>query len=150
MNTRGNHKKLRRDRKFQPCPVEENDERFPNGIFDFNITKMVAFIERNRDQVALGKVDVNSTRSGLTTHLDESTIESADLSAPIILAEISPGRYNLIDGHHRLERAFRLGKETLPAYKLTASQHIAFLTSQRAYDAYVDYWNEKVEIQQQA
>ena len=142
MNTQ---KKLKRDRRFQPCPVDDNDERFPNGIFDFNITKMVEFIDSNRDKVTLENVDVNSTRTGLTTHLDESTIESANLSAPVILAEISPGKYNLIDGHHRLEKAFRLGKPTLPAYKLTAPQHIPFLTTQRAYDAYMEYWNEKVK-----
>ena len=34
----------------------------------------------------------------------ESTIAAAELSRPVILAEISPGRYNLIDGNHRMAK----------------------------------------------
>ncbi|MEI8013086.1 MAG: hypothetical protein WCI27_11535 [Candidatus Omnitrophota bacterium] len=38
-------KKLKIDRKFTPCPVDDEDELFHNGIFVFNITKMIAYIE---------------------------------------------------------------------------------------------------------
>ena len=55
---------------------------------------------------------------------------------PIILAEISPGKYNVIDGNHRIEKAYRLGTERIPAYILTARQHLRFLTTVKAYHAY--------------
>jgi ParB-like chromosome segregation protein Spo0J len=64
---------------------------------------------------------------------------------PIILAEISPGKYNVIDGNHRIEKAYRLGTERIPAYILTARQHLRFLTTVKAYHAYVEYWNNKIE-----
>jgi len=51
------------------------------------------------------------------------------VSKPVILAEIAPDQYNLIDGNHRAEKAVRHGLEELKAYRLSAAQHIQFLTS---------------------
>jgi hypothetical protein len=39
--------KLKLDKKFQPCEVDEDDEVFPNGIFVFNVTKLIAHIGTN-------------------------------------------------------------------------------------------------------
>jgi len=71
-------------------------------------------------------------------------VDSTDISTPVILAEISPGRYNLIDGNHRMEKARRMGVKNLVAYKLNVEQHIPFLTSKKAYLAYIEYWNSKL------
>jgi hypothetical protein len=35
---------LRRDPRFQPCATEPGDELYPNGIFEFNISRLLAFI----------------------------------------------------------------------------------------------------------
>lgn len=77
--------------------------------------------------------------------LNESQVELADMSKPVVLAEISPGNFNLIDGHHRVEKARRSGVCTLRVHKLTAVQHLRFLTSERAYLSYIEYWNGKVK-----
>jgi hypothetical protein len=77
--------------------------------------------------------------------LDEETIRRVDLLAPIILAEISPGRFNVIDGNHRVERAGRERLRTIAARRVSAEQHLSFLTSVKAYEAYVAYWNSKIE-----
>lgn len=37
-------KMLRVDNDFTPCPVATGDELFPNGIFVFNITKLLEYI----------------------------------------------------------------------------------------------------------
>jgi hypothetical protein len=79
------------------------------------------------------------------SRLNESHVDSVDISSPIILAEISPGRYNVIDGHHRLEKAYRIGFDNIYAYMLKAKQHLPFLTSQRAYKAFIEHWNSKVK-----
>jgi len=68
-----------------------------------------------------------------------------NISKPVILAEIAPSRFNLIDGQRRVEKAHRLGIETIQAYKLNVHQHIRFLTSRKAYEIYVEYWNSKIE-----
>lgn len=64
---------------------------------------MMAFIEVNKDEVVLEWGSVETYRKVFSDSLDESTICSADLSTPVILAEISPRNYALIDGHHRME-----------------------------------------------
>lgn len=68
-----------------------------------------------------------------------------DLTKPIIIAEIAPNRYNIIDGNHRVEKAKRENIETLPAYRIKANYHVRFLTSQKSYLCYIDYWNDKVD-----
>jgi hypothetical protein len=37
-----------------------------------------------------------------------------------------------------------MGFKTLVAYKLNVEQHIPFLTSKKAYLAYIEYWNSKL------
>ncbi|WP_026603620.1 hypothetical protein [Methylomonas sp. 11b] len=137
-------KRFKVDAGFIPCPVNEGDELYPNGIFEFNISCILEHIQRNPTDVALVEITVNDFYHGFSS-LNESQVELADMSKPVVLAEISPGKSNLIDGHHRLEKARRSGVCTLRAHKLTAVQHLRFLTSERAYLSYIEYWNGKVK-----
>jgi hypothetical protein len=43
---------LKLNKKFEPLPSEEDEEFFPNGIFLFNITKLLAFAESNSEKVS--------------------------------------------------------------------------------------------------
>ena len=104
---------------------------------------MLEWIQDNRDAVVLDNAIVSDFPQEFST-IDEAHMDSVHLDRPVILAEISPGRYNVIDGNHRLEKARRIGVTTLPAYRLDPEQHTRFLTSRQAYLAYVDYWNEKL------
>jgi len=61
------------------------------------------------------------------------------------MAEIAPGRYDVIDGHHRLAKARRENVAGIPVRRVRCPEHVAFLTSGRGYDAYVEYWNSKVK-----
>ena len=130
------------DDNFIPCPVDYGDEMYPNGIFEFNITKLADFIKNNSDSIILEKVNVTSASSNFSS-INESHIDSVDITKPIIMAEISPGQYNIIDGHHRLEKAYRMKKKSILAYKIKAEQHIKFLTRKKSYEIYIGYWNEK-------
>ena len=56
--------------------------------------------------VATIQVAMSGICHGLS-HLDESHVESVDISDPEMLAEIAPGQYNLIDGNYRTEKARR-------------------------------------------
>ena len=80
-----------------------------------------------------------------SSNLTESHIDNNDISIPVILAEVSPGRYNVIDGNHRIEKAHRAGVNQLPAYMIKPEVHTRFLTSMKAYNAYIDYWNSKIK-----
>lgn len=110
----------------------------------FNITKMVEYIQNNLDAIAIEEVAVSDYFKGFSS-INEFHVDSVDTSKPVIFAEISPGQYNLIDGHHRMEKARRKGISSVPAYKLNVEQHIQFLTSRKGYVAYVEYWNNKLK-----
>jgi hypothetical protein len=79
------------------------------------------------------------------SHLNEETVQAADFTRPILLAEIAPGRFNVIDGNHRLARARRDGVQIIPSHRVSCPDHIPFLTSDWAYEKYVEYWNSKLE-----
>jgi hypothetical protein len=137
-------KPLRVNDNFTPCPVGDGDELYPNGIFEFNITKIIEYIQENTDRVALEEVAVSDFPNNFSS-INESHVDSVDISQPVVLAEISPGRFTLIDGHHRMEKARRMGINSVRAYKLSVEQHMRFLISKEAYVAYVGYWNGKLK-----
>ena len=136
--------KLKANESFTPCPVNKGDELFPNGIFVFNITKMLEHIKNNSDEIDLVEVAVADFPKSFSS-LDESHVDSVDVSRPLLLAEISPGHFNLIDGNHRMEKARKMGIKRILAYKLNVKQHIEFLTERKAYLSYVEYWNGKLK-----
>ena len=138
-------KKIMLDKKFKPFPVNEDDELYPNGVFVFNISKLIVFIKANKSRFPVEEVELRSLQIFRSNNFDETTIEAANLSIPILLAEISPGMFNVIDGNHRLEKACRAGIDQIPAYRIYANQHLAFLTTIKAYKAYIEYWNSKVD-----
>jgi hypothetical protein len=133
------------DPHFRPCEPLEGEELYPNGIFEFNITRLLAYIGAGGRFRAERALLDDIPFAGKSEILNELAVVSADLTHPVILAEVSPGRYNLIDGHHRAAKARREGVPSIPAYRIHCPEHVAFLTSTRAYEAYVEYWNCKVE-----
>ncbi len=137
-------KPLRTNFNFTPCPIATGDELYPNGVFVFNITKISEYIQENADSVALEEVAVSDFPKAFSS-INESHLDSVEVSKPVVLAEISLGRYTLIDGHHRLEKARSMGIKIVQAYKLSVEQHVRFLISKEAYVAYVRYWNGKLK-----
>jgi len=138
--------KLTIDIDFTPCPESDGDEFYPDGMFVFNITKMTEHIMDNPEVFVPEEVAVRELHRFLS--LNESHVNSVDISKPVIIAEIAPSRFNLIDGQHRVEKAHRLGMETIKAYRFYVHQHIRFLTNRKAYEIYVEYWNSKIEEQE--
>ena len=136
---------LKLDKSFQPCASEPGDELYPNGIFIFNITRLMAFIEAYMDEFPVEPVELADIPDFGEEHLNEDAVLAADPSRPILLAEISPGRYNVIDGNHRVAKARREGAASLPAVRVHCPQHVPFLTTARGYVAYVEYWNSKLK-----
>ena len=128
---------------FIPCIVNDCDEIFQNGYFEFNITKMIDFIHSNASDFVVEEVAVDDFPREFSSINDEH-MKNVQIQEPVILAEISPGRYNLIDGNHRMEKARQLKIKYMKAYRLNVKQHIRFLTSSKAYIAYVEYWNSKL------
>lgn len=135
---------LKIDNNYRPCPVDDGDEIYPNGIFEFNITKIISHVQKNPKSYPIEAVAVKDVYNGFSS-VNESHMKHVEISRPIILAEIVPGQYNVIDGNHRLEKAHRMGIKTIQAYRLNAAQHIKFLITQKAYTTYIEYWNNKLK-----
>jgi len=134
-------KMLKINHNYEPVISIENDEIFPNGIFEWNITKIINYIEKNKGDIHISRIDVPEYHCKAFSVINEKHIDSVDVSVPIILAEINPDKYIVIDGHHRLEKAYRNGMPFIAAYKFTVDQHIPFLTSIRSYSTFFEYWN---------
>lgn len=139
-------RKLKLDKTFQPCPAELGDELYPNGIFEFNITRLLAFVAAHVDRFPIERVEVDDIPNYGSDNLDEDAVGTADLLRPILLAEISPGLFSLIDGHHRVAKARWKGVGTLLAHRVACPHHVRFLTSTRGYELYVEYWNGKLAL----
>lgn len=137
-------KVLKIDKNFKPCPADDGEEVYANGIFHFNISKMIAYIQGNPNLFVPKTVVVKEVYSK-SPHINEDHLPSVDISKPVILAEIAPDQYNLIDGHHRAEKAIRSGLKEIKAFRLTAIQHTQFLTRQKSYETYIGYWNDKLK-----
>lgn len=135
-------RKLKNNRHFTPCPIDDEDEIYPNGIFVFNITKMAEYIQNNN--ITCEEVLVKDFSRG-SSKFTERHLAIVDVTKPVIVAEISPGRYNVIDGNHRMEQARRLEMKTIQAYRISPELHIQFLTTEQGYMAYIKYWNDKLK-----
>ena len=136
---------LKPSKRFKPCPADTGDELYPNGIFEYNISRLLAHIANHPGSFERESISVQSLRH--FAHINEAHIGTVDITKPILLAEIAPGNYNVIDGNHRLEMAKRLGIGEIPAYKFGPEVHINFLTSEKSYLAYIKYWNGKINAE---
>ena len=73
--------KLKLDKTFQPCPAEPDDELFPNGIFEFNITRLLAFVESDVERFPIERVEIDGIPNYGGENLDEETLGTADFAA---------------------------------------------------------------------
>ena len=146
---------LSAQRPTQPPVPADGDEIFCSGVITTNITALLEWLAQQDLPVIEMPVDLWYS----SYSRDECYVEAADLSRPILIAEIAPDYkdfipdipedhwlsrgYSCIDGYHRLEKAKRLGIQTLPAIVLRMEQHIPF--AYVGYDRYVEYWNRKLQ-----
>lgn len=76
--------------------------------------------------------------------VNEEHLSMVDISKPVLQAEIRPGMLEIIDGNHRMERAYREGIEFVESYKLKGEQLLPYFADIRGYKAFVEYWNSKL------
>ncbi|MFT9495878.1 hypothetical protein [Anaerosolibacter sp.] len=152
-------RRLSKSQRLNEYNLKSGDEYYQNGIFVFNITRLTEYIKNNKEEFEIIEVKVKDYQSmDKGKSLNQEYVATADLTRPLILAEIVPDRlkhgypdisldyysrgFNVIDGHHRLAKAYQEGIETLSAYVVRMEQHIPFMV--KGYDKYVEYWNSKL------
>ena len=143
-------KKFKLNKDYVPLPIYEGDEIYPNGIFNFSISRIMEDIESGKLIPRYEKINV---QEWFKTHwrgtINEEHLPTVDVTRPILQAQIRPDIYVVIDGNHRLEKDFRDGIEYIESFKLCAEQLLPYFKDIRGYTAYVEYWNLKIKNMEQ-
>jgi hypothetical protein len=141
-----NNRELRYIENYIPASASDNDEVFPNGIFHFNITRIFYNINTLRLEADTELIDVAKWfKTHIRGSVNEEHLPSVDVSEPVLQAEIRPGMFNIIDGKHRMEKAYRNKVEFVKSYKLKGEQLVPYFLEVRGYEAFVEYWNANCE-----
>ena len=143
------------ERQEAPVLPDVGDEIYCSGVFFFNVSAQLEWVKQNPQPT----VEIPADIWGSFSEKEDCYVEAADLTRPIVVAEIAPDYrefipdisekdwitrgYVCIDGQHRIEKARRLGIKTLPAVVIRMEQHLPFLY--KGYDRYVEYWNGKLK-----
>ncbi len=107
---------------------------------------MLEDIESGKLVPILESVDVQDWfRHHLQPTVNEEHMPNVRLGNPVILAEICDGRFNIIDGNHRMTKAHREGILTIDSYKLLGPQIVPYLISEDRYKSFISYWNDKLK-----
>jgi hypothetical protein len=138
-------RKLKLDKNYKPIPTNVGDEIYPNGIFNFNISKMLEHIMAGKLEAEIELIKVNEWfKRHSRGSVNEDHLPTVDITKPVLQAEIRPGVFEIIDGNHRIEKACRNDVEFVNSYKLKGEQLVAYFADVRGYKAYVEYWNSKL------
>ena len=145
-------KKLHHEREmkiyhgFVPCELKQGDECWRTGIFHFNISRMIKDVECGVLAVIRERINV---KEWFKAHgggkIDEEYMPKVELFRPVIQGEIRPGRFEIIDGNHRMEKARQEEIEYVDSYKLMGYQLSQYLCDKKGYRAYIEYWNDKLQ-----
>jgi hypothetical protein len=123
---------LKIDKNYSPLAVREGDEIYPNGIFTFNISRILEDIADGKLSVEMKEINV---REWFKTHfqgsVNEEHLSAVDISRPVIQGEIRPNMFNIIDGNHRITKAYRDGVEMIDSYVLKGEQLVSFFTTKK-------------------
>lgn len=79
-------RRLRRDPQFQACATGPGDELYPNGIFEFNISRLMAFISAHPERFPTEIVELSEFPDYRSSgRLDDAAVQVADLARPVLL-----------------------------------------------------------------
>lgn len=130
--------------KQQMC---QDSEIYQNGIFQFSISKILEDIECGDFVPKKERINIEKWKKthGISSMLNEVHLETVNTKKPIIQAEIRIGRFEIIDGNHRFEKAFRDGRKTINSYKIYSEELVPYFYDRKGYECFVKYWNSKLE-----
>jgi len=136
---------LKIDKTYVPAKEKEGDETFLNGIFHFNISRILEDIDSGILKIEQEQINVSKWfKRNCKGRINEDHLPSVDVSRPVIQAEISVGCFVIIDGNHRIEKALIDKVSFIDSYKLKGEQLLPYFANERGYKAFIPYWNDKL------
>lgn len=134
------------DPDYVPCAAIEDDEICVNGVFRFNISKMLADMASGILTAVPLQIDIRKWyQEHYHDSVNEEHLPTVDPSHPILVAEINEGNNNIIDGNHRFEKARRSGQEWIGAWQVSGEQLIPYFVTKNGYESFISYWNGKLQ-----
>lgn len=98
-----------------PTPSFVEKTKWENGKHCVTLEELLEEIKN----VPITKIPVGALKLfGSRVLLEEKRIQEADLTFPIIIIFKRGVLYRIVDGHHRAEKAFRMGLKELPCKKV--------------------------------
>lgn len=140
------NRKLKLNKKFEP--VSTFPEEICGAFLQFNITAIVNDIASKKLIVEKKRIYINKWFKEHfmdSSGIDKDHLPLANLSVPVIQAEIRIEKYEIIDGNHRMQKAFESGRTYIDSYQLKGEQLANYLISKEQYESYVRYWNDKFD-----
>lgn len=116
--------------KFVPVPIDEGDETFRFLFYEWNITKLIKYLEENNFEVHTLKSNQYEKMITSLIGIDSKNVEKVTFEKPIIIGVLqnNPVETLPLDGNHRLRKAEKIKKETIDAYIVPFDIQIKFLT----------------------
>lgn len=143
-----NTRKIKFIKNYKPALPNINDEIFDNGIFKFNISKILMDIKTGKIEVKSGRLNPKEWyKSHIMEAINKEHLPNVNPAKPILLGEIRPDYLEIIDGNHRLYKAFQNNIKYIDYFKLSGEQLVDYFIDQRGYQAFVEYWNLKLELE---
>ena len=99
-------RKIKFTKNYKPAVSNPDDEIYPNGIFKFNISKILMDIKTGKIEVKSGSLNPKEWyKSHIQGVINKEHIPNVNTAKPILLGEIRPDYWTVIDGNHRLYKA---------------------------------------------
>lgn len=142
------NRKIKLNKKFEPIS-RTAEEEYHNGFFlKFNISAIIEDIASKKLIAETKRINI---KNWFKEHpivygvIDKDHLPSVDISIPVIQAEIRINKYEIIDGNHRMQKAYDDGRIYINSYRIIGEQLAIYLMSKEQYESYIQYWNEKVD-----
>lgn len=132
--------------EYNEFSIDKDDETFRFLYYEWDITKMLEYAQKNNKEVFEVKVDQLKGQNALI-RIEEEYAMKTDLEKPIILVELYDKSYFLVDGHHRLHKAIAKSVEYINAYMFSFEEQIRFLTSRSLFnDSVTRYKEHRIDL----
>jgi len=116
-----------------PCNLKNGDEPFQFINITWNVTEALKYAKANLKPSNMNRNTITNYYTNFINpviRINENHLKDVDITKPGIMVAISedPTTYILIDGNHRLTRAYREGKE-FSCYKISFAEQFRFITT---------------------
>ncbi len=97
---------------------------------------------KDRDRFKIREYDVKYLVLNNPFHGNEEHVMNTDITQPLIVVNLTENVDKLIDGNHRLQKAFKLGVEKIAAYFLSVEEHRNYIVDfdEAIYYEVVSHW----------